>query len=159
MKPKTRSEFLSNGPSNSITYGSTDTKIRKLATTVINLVGSKMQYFSAGGTSAPGGVGGAEFVATVSGYYHIDYYDTAGTGSSFHGLSLNSAQRTTSIDAITGLNKLAISGGTSGPVTGNPSYCAVSRWFDAGDIIRPHSYGTAGSAIEQIFYMTFRGFE
>jgi hypothetical protein len=158
-KPKTRSEFLSNGPANSITYGSTDTKIRKLATTVINLVGSKMQYFSAGGTSAPGGVGGAEFVATVSGYYHIDYYDTAGTGSSFHGLSLNSAQRTTSIDAITGLNKLAISGGTSGPVTGNPSYCAVSRWFDAGDIIRPHSYGTAGSAIEQIFYMTFRGFE
>lgn len=117
-------------------HGSTDTRIIKLTNNTI-AKGYAIQYLPVGGTVASGGIGGAEFVVNEPGFYECVFSATTADPSVDIGLSVNSTQRTTSITGISVATRLAIDA------------CVISQWatvtrtkfFAAGDVIRPHGSG------------------
>ena len=153
--PKVTSQIIATGLANAIGFGTTDTYIRKINPPSSN-VGDKIQYFSAGGTLASGGVGGAEFYCTVDGYYNVVYTESIGTSGSVGGLSINSNQRTTGITSITTSNILSFNA-TGSSATGE--FCSYSGYISAGSIIRPHISLLTANAYPQVFSITFNGFE
>lgn len=112
-------------------YGTTNDKIPRFSTTLQN-TGSDITYTD----SSPNG---ASFTINASGGYCVSFHATFTAGADF-GVSLNSAQLTTSITTITTTDVMAM-GTTGGNQIGDSvSFC---RDFVAGDVIRPHTDGTA----------------
>lgn len=149
------SNIASAGAANGVAYGSTDTAIRKINAPSTNN-GDKIQYFSSGGTQASGGVGGAEFLCAVSGYYSFTYCDSFSAASAL-GLSIDSSQRTTQLTGITAANILAYSNANTAP--NYPGGIAIVTYLTAGNTIRPHTQTTSAAANPQIFRAEFLGFE
>jgi hypothetical protein len=123
-------------------HGSTNTKIRRFTTTQSS-VGSAITY-------ADSATLGASFTINSDGLYEIYYGDASSSGSNIVGISLNSAQLTTDIQAITAANRV----GLSASVTANDT-APVTRTLRlvATDVIRPHtnSAPNAGTAYQTIF--------
>jgi len=114
-------------------YGSTNNKIRRFSTTVVNT--------GTGVTYADSATLGASFTITEAGIYAIHYADCFSTGSGF-GLSLNSSQLTTSIASITTSDRLIL-GSTSG--TSAAAVASITLALSVGDIVRPHTAGDTES--------------
>lgn len=126
-------------------YGSTSTKIR-LFTTKAKDVGTAI-------TDASSASLGYTFTIAEPGLYAI-YYTDSGTG--YFGVSVNSAQLTTSIGTITAANRLLYSG------VGGDGTVAVSDVVRlvAGDVIRAHADGavTGTTAAGVVFRIRKVGF-
>jgi len=112
-------------------YGSTNNKIRRFTTTVTN-VGSAITF-------ADSATLGSTFTVNEVGIYHIASTDNA-SGAGFNmGISLNSSQLTTAINAITVADRLHLS------TTSGASHCetlSVILILAEGDVIRMHTDGT-----------------
>jgi len=107
-------------------YGSTNTKIRRFTTVLENT-----------GIYVDSATLGAKFTIPVDGKYFIGYADQFNVGSSF-GVSLNSTQLTTSINAITQADILMGSATSAGDYSNTVGVCVNLL---AGDVIRPHTAG------------------
>jgi hypothetical protein len=115
-------------------YGSTNNKIRRFSNTLVN-VGSDITY-------ADSAANGGSFTINTTGVYAISYSDLFNAASNM-GLSLNSAELTTSILTITAASRIAI--GTSAGVNFAYAMGATLR-ITAGGVIRAHTEGTAESS-------------
>jgi hypothetical protein len=112
-------------------YGSTNTVIRRFSTVLTNQ-GADITY-------ADSATLGATFTINNSGVYSISYGDQQSTAGDF-GLSLNSAQLTTSIGLITTSTRLAMATSAVNNTNINIPY---TGYFVAGDVIRAHATGGA----------------
>jgi len=112
-------------------HGSTNNKIRRFTTTQSS-TGTAITY-------ADSAANGASFTINQAGMYEIYYCDDYSVGGSTHGISVNSAQLTTSITSITAANRLGYALSTAG---GNPAPVTRVVRLAAGDVIRPHTDGT-----------------
>lgn len=115
-------------------YGSTNTKIRRFTNTVTN-TGSDITY-------ADSATLGASFTVNTTGVYAISYSENFGAAGSL-GLSVNSAELTTNIESITVGNRLAL--GTAA-ASGYAECVSATVKLNAGDVIRPHTAGSATAA-------------
>lgn len=111
-------------------HGSTNTKVRRFSSIGKN-VGTDVTYTDSA-------TDGASFTINSDGIYAINYSDRA-SGSNFTiGISKNSSQLTTNINAINDADKMDITFGASG----YHFRCATTLRLEAGDVIRPHTDGT-----------------
>jgi hypothetical protein len=115
-------------------YGSTATKIPRLATLDKSL-GSDILYQDSA-------TNGASFTIQRAGIYDIALSFDSSPQSQI-GLSLNSSQLTTNVNAISIASRLAY--GVNN--TGWGSTVSHSGYFNAGDVIRPHTDGAAIAAL------------
>lgn len=81
---------------------------------------------------------GREFTINEAGVYMISYSDARAGGASDFGISLNSAQLTTSITVITAANRLIV---TNSPAAALIGHCSVAIRLAVGDVVRPHTDG------------------
>jgi len=107
-------------------HGSTNTKIRRFTNNVTT--GSNITFNQSAAD-------GDDFTVNVTGVYAISYTD--GGGTSWVGISVNSAQLTTNIFAITTANRL-MSAESNGGIVIN---VAVTVRLTSGDVIRAHTDG------------------
>lgn len=122
---------VSNG--NATSHGSTNTKIRRFATTVESR-GTAITY-------ADSGTLGGSFTINEPGVYAIAYSELRAGASCLMGISRNSTQLTTGINGITNADVLAISENAAD----HPAQCGGAFILDAGDVIRAHTDGNPGS--------------
>lgn len=115
-------------------YGSSSTKIRRFVTT-ISSTGSDVTY-------ADSATLGGTFTINTTGKYAISYCDINGAASSL-GLSLNSAQLTTSVPAITAADRLVMSVATAADTATAMSWTGD---LTATDVVRAHTDGAAASS-------------
>lgn len=113
-------------------HGSTNTKIRRFTTTEYS-TGSHITY-------ADSATLGASFTIAAggAGLYACEFSDNTGASASAHGISLNSAQLTTGITAITDANRLTLT--YCDADVAMP--CTTVVRLAAGDVVRPHTMGT-----------------
>lgn len=114
-------------------YGSTNNKIRRFTTVVTNQ-GSDITY-------ADSATLGASFTINRAGVYAISYSDNFSSAAEM-GLSLNSAQLTTSFASITDADRLAIA------TTAGTAFTALAAWvgyLPSGSVIRAHTTGLGAS--------------
>ncbi len=114
-------------------YGSTNNKIRRFTTVVTNQ-GTDVTY-------ADSATLGATFTINASGVYAISYSDNFSSASEM-GISLNSAQLTTSFLSITDADRLAIA------TTAGAAFTALVAWVGylaSGSVIRAHTTGVGAS--------------
>jgi len=122
--------YTSNG------QGSTNTAIRRFSSTLTN-TGSDITY-------ADSATLGASFTINTNGIYAINYGDQF-NGSAQLGISLNSAQGTTSIGSITDTNRIAYAIATA---ANNNFMVSATLYLPSGSVIRPHvTNGTANGAV------------
>ena len=115
-------------------YGSTNTVIRRFATTKKSN-GTAITY-------ADSSTAGGSFTINEAGVYAITYRDANDPGAAFpFGLSVNSNQLTTGVASITAAHMLdyAIAPATS---ANWPAQLSVIRHFSAGDVVRAHNAAT-----------------
>ena len=115
-------------------YGSINTKIRRFTTTMVN-VGTAISY-------ADSASSGAAFTINATGMYCVTYTED-GWGTHQVGISVNSVQLTTAISSINAAHRLVV-GGITGSGSTPGSVTRVVK-LSAGDIVRPHTDGGAGS--------------
>lgn len=121
--PVVRSEVFVTGANG---YGSTNTKIRRLVTSVTN-TGSAITF-------ADTAANGSSFTINEDGIYSISYVD--GHGANFEmGISKNSSQLTTNIQTITNADRLI----KQNVASGFSASVSCSCYLRTGDIIRPHT--------------------
>jgi hypothetical protein len=122
-------------------YGTTNTKIPRFSNVVENY-GNSIVYVDSVAN-------GASFTVQEAGTYSISFcWDSNNTtGNGGPGISLNSNQLTTGIDAITVANRLAYSiyNGVNG-TNMLPSCASWTGRLNIGDVIRPHTTGSAPNA-------------
>lgn len=106
-------------------HGSTNTRIRRIETSEVAVGTSATVSHSA--------TAGTSFTIVRPGLYAIGYGDSH-SGNAIFGISLNSAQLTTTIASITATNRLSISS-----VSASFNSSASVRWLSAGDVVRPHT--------------------
>lgn len=128
-------------------HGSTNTAIRRFSGTAT----------TAGGdiTYADSSTNGATFTINADGRYSIAYTDRFGGGAGDLGISVNSAQLTTSIASITAANRV-ISTQNAIQSAGSGAFASVAGtfYFSAGDVIRAHTDGTLNSTDVRVkFYI------
>jgi hypothetical protein len=117
-------------------HGSTNTKIRRFTTTQSS-TGTAITY-------ADSATLGASFTINEAGLYLINYRDTSpGTAPAYVGVSLNSAQLTSSIQSIT----LADIVGLDQPATNATSSASYLARLAVNDIIRPHTDGLVNASV------------
>jgi hypothetical protein len=120
-------------------YGSTNNKIRRFSVTESS-GGSDITY-------ADSAADGASFTINTNGLYEISFteYYSAGNGPT-PGISVNSNQLTTIYPSITASHKIGIAY-THNSIGGNSGVVGPTRLVRlvAGDVIRPHTDGVAGS--------------
>lgn len=125
-------------------HGSTNGAIRRMLNVVSN---TGAAYWTYADSATLGGSITFVKACTVG----ISYGDQFSTTSA-HGLSLNSAQLTTAITAITLANRLAVVTDSAG---GAPNIAPVTKHFAVGDVLRMHTNGTAdGTPALSQFIMT-----
>ena len=112
-------------------YGSTNTVIRRFTTVYLNQ-GTDITY-------ADSPTLGASFTVNKSGVYAMSFTDGF-TAAADMGISRNSNQLTTGIGAINGADRIAE---VTTPLANTRGACSVTRYLQAGDVIRPHNGGTA----------------
>ena len=78
---------------------------------------------------------GAKLTINEDGVYAISYVDSAAAAVCIYGISLNSAEPTTSIVSITAASRL---GYTTSQSAGNGTQLGWTGILSAGDVIRPH---------------------
>lgn len=116
-------------------YGSTDTKIMRFTTAVVNIGNMFGENHSTGYASNADGL---EITANRSGRYSFNYTSIGPAAGSLNiGISLNSNQLTTNIETITEAHKLTI---TYIPATLCYSTTIV-KYLNKGDVLRPHCDG------------------
>lgn len=115
-------------------YGSTNTKIRRIETNVVN-TGNAI-------TRAISSTAGNSYTINQAGFYSMQYSDRYTGGSGELGISLNSNQLTTNCDAITATTRIAYMDDAS--ASGGLNVSATLR-LSSGDVIRPHTDG--GTAV------------
>jgi hypothetical protein len=124
-------------------YGSTNTKIRRFSTTQRN-IGQDITY-------SDSATAGASFIINSDGLYSITYVDSF-TGGSFVGISRNSSQLTTNVESINQGDVVAIQQTSGVNAIGSAPATLI---LYAGDVIRPHTEGTAvGTGSPQMFRIT-----
>jgi len=111
-------------------HGSTNNKIRRFTTT-LESTGTKITY-------ADSATLGASFTINENGLYEIYYQDSASSTTVKIGVSLNSAQLTTSVASITLATRLLF---LEFDNTMNPIPISRIVKLSAGDVIRPHTAG------------------
>jgi len=115
-------------------YGSTaSNKIRRFSNVRDN-IGTDIEYVD-------DSANGARFVVKSSGIYHISYSDNATSVTSM-GISKNASSLTTGIASLSSSEILAI-GVASDSGSGRTDNVAWQGYLTAGDIVRPHTDGTA----------------
>ena len=125
-------------------YGSTNTAIRRFTNTVTNQ-GSDITY-------ADSATLGASFTINTNGVYAITYTDCFTGVGSFHGISVDSNQLTTSVATITAANRLTVMGDPTGNYGGPASW---TGYLTAGQVIRPHAVAAvATGTMPQDFTIT-----
>jgi VCBS repeat-containing protein len=124
-------------------FGSTNIVIRRFTNVVTNQ-GSDITY-------ADSAANGATFTINTNGVYAFSYSDSAGSALSM-GLSLNSAQLTTSIDSITMSTKLI----NTTTVTTDDKACGWSGYLQVGDVVRAHTSGVAGGVASRCTFTATR---
>ena len=107
-------------------HGSSSTMIRRFAN-ITSQRGIDITYVDSSTL-------GCVITINATGVYAINYVDLASTTINF-GLSLNSTELTTAITGITIASRLA----TSLNVSGQRGHVGYTGFFQAGDIIRPHT--------------------
>lgn len=112
-------------------YGSTNNKIRRFTTAVVN-TGTDITY-------ADSATNGGSFTINTAGIYAISYTDQFSAADNM-GISLNSAQLTTGIQNITAANILSV---TTTVAANNAANCSVTLKLAATDVVRAHTNGTA----------------
>lgn len=116
-------------------HGSTNNKIRRFTTTQ-GSAGSAIVY-------ADSAANGATFTIAETGMYEIYSADFRAGGVSFTGISLNSAQLTTTIESITAATRLGL---VYCPASNTPGFVTRVVRLVAGDVIRAHTDGAVDGA-------------
>lgn len=122
-------------------HGSTNTKIRRFTTEMVN-VGTAITY-------ADSATLGASFTINDTGLYEVYYSDVASGGASW-GFSVNSAELTTTIASILIATKAAYIVNASG--TGLLHAVTRVLRLTAGDVIRPHTDGSLTDTTNKVFF-------
>lgn len=123
-------------------HGSTNTKIRRYSTTVIN-TGSDITY-------ADSATIGGTFTINTAGLYFMAVTDANSANPVQVGISHNSNQLTTNLYNITAVNRIAY----VVPVTNIPATTSTMKICAAGDVIRVHTDGSVNRTdIESWFYI------
>jgi len=126
-------------------YGSTNTKIRRFTTTVVNQ-GSDITY-------ADSATLGGSFTINTTGTYAISYSDQFGALSSMT-VTLND---TTPTGAVAGISASQVIAGATTVGANTPSLCACTLMLTAGDVIRAHTEGSAaGSSVNLVQFFIVR---
>lgn len=113
-------------------HGSTNTCIRRFTTTVSS-IGNAITFADSASL-------GSTFTINEKGIYAVTYTgESRAAGNAPMGLSLNSAQLTTSIASITDADRLALFDTSAGTFRGHVSW---TGYLDVGDVIRAHTAGT-----------------
>ena len=123
-------------------HGSTNTKIRRFTTALVN-TGTAITY-------ADSATLGGSFTINETGIYAIHYKDGNDAGNAIPGLSVNSTQLTTEVTAIAVADRLDFiisSGAGAGAKT-----VSITKRFAAGDVIRAHSGSGLPGATETNHY-------
>lgn len=115
-------------------HGSTNTKIRRFTSSVRN-AGTAITYADSAGN-------GASFTINEDGYYAITYIDKVSNTESA-GVSLNSAELTTSIASITNATRVLFVEADNASTQFLTMACTT--YLVAGDVIRPHTNGATTS--------------
>lgn len=110
-------------------HGSTNTRIRRF--TNATTTGTDITY-------ADSATNGASFTINTAGVYVITYTDNYTAGFTNHGISLNSANLTTSVQSLSASERLIMTSSPSANVFGSVSICVR---LAASDVIRPHTAG------------------
>lgn len=111
--------------------GTTNTNIRRFAS-IEQSLGSAITYLD---SAADGG----SFVINEDGVYHINYFDLDQiTTVTSLGLSLNSTQLSTALDAINVSDRLAMTSLSRGTAGTESAHVSWSGPLKAGDIVRAH---------------------
>ena len=116
-------------------YGSTNTCIARFTTAQTNQ-GSDITY-------ADSATLGATFTINTSGVYTISQVFSQTSANWVNGISIDSAQLTTSIAAITAANRLAIAQTYAANAISN---CSWTGYIAAGSVVRSHTDGGASGA-------------
>lgn len=119
-------------------HGSTNTKIRRIETSVASN-GSDITYASSS-------TAGSSWTINTAGVYTIDYTEIAGSAGAQFGISINSAQLTTGVGSITNANRLAF---VEQAITGSNLQVSATIRCAVNDVIRPHTDGTASTTTER----------
>ena len=114
-------------------YGSSGTAIRRL-TTIDTQLGSSITYQDSA-------TNGATFTVLESGIYEISYSDSFGSAA-YAGISKNAPSLSTGIQSVAATYVLAISHMTTATASASVSW---QGYLLSGDVIRPHTSGTASS--------------
>lgn len=123
-------------------HGSTNTKIRRFTTTLVN-TGTAITY-------ADSATLGATFTINETGIYAIHYSDGNDAGNATIGLSVNSTQLTTEIGAIAVADRLSFVISAASGVSAKT--ISITKRFAAGDVIRAHSGSAVPGATESNHY-------
>jgi hypothetical protein len=126
-------------------HGSTSTKIRRF-TTALTSVGTAITY-------ADSSTLGGTFTINEDGIYAVKYRDAKGAGASYFGISLNSAELTTSIDSITIASMVAFA---STPSAGLPGEINAVVKLSAGDVVRAHTNAQTDASTAATSQFTIR---
>lgn len=121
-------------------HGSTNTKIRRFTTAMTN-TGTAIVY-------ADSAANGATFTIAETAFYAIQYTDNTAAGPTVNGISLNSAELTTSVISIVVATRLSI----SAPGTGAFAPAVFVGKLTAGDVIRAHTNGTADDTSSTCYF-------
>ena len=115
-------------------HGSTNNKIRRFTNT-LDSFGDAISYSGDSPTL------GSSFTILKPGFYIMEYSDGRSTTTNRgFGISLNSAQLTTSVEGITNVDRLgyAVADGSGANAVAN---LVVGKYLSIGDVIRPHTQG------------------
>ena len=123
-------------------HGSTNTKIRRFTTTLVN-TGTAITY-------ADSATLGATFTINETGIYAIHYSDGNDAGNATIGLSVNSTQLTTEIGSIAVADRLSFANSAASSV--GAKTVSITKRFAAGDVIRAHSGAGVPGATETNHY-------
>jgi hypothetical protein len=142
-------------------YGSTDTEIMRFTNVVESYgisgstttgVGMFQENHSTGyhitAESGAANAGGLEITINRSGKYAFSCTVEI-EANAMWGLSLNSSQLATSFVSITLADQLCAAYNTA---TVTPSLVSIQMYLKKGDIVRPHTEGTASSAAARNFF-------
>ncbi len=123
-------------------HGSTDTKIRRITNSTT--VGTAITVANSAGN-------GNTYTINEEGMYFMSYDDSDSTGGRAMGISLNSAELTTSVASIVVATKLALTMGIGANAVG---FCSALKRLSPGDIVRPHTVGTMDGTTHCHFHIS-----
>ena len=116
-------------------FGSTDNKIMQFTNSVVDTGNLFTHNHGSYGTA------GLEVTIQKAGKYAVSFSKTVGGAADYFGISVNSSQLTTVYQSITVADMRHVS--RINAADSDSNNVAVTEYFNVGDIIRPHTGGTA----------------